>query len=246
MPVSVVSCTFHSFVFLPCTYCEPLAIIGLATGEEGAERVVGWDGKAGSVDQELAGNVKEDEEEVQGAEAECDVDLGDAGLLLEVVEDGVFAELVGPSVCARYTCTSQRIGRMAEKRTSLSSAERWYWALRGLSAWCSAKLTAISSRTGSTQARTATMDCPRAQHGNVQGRRRRLVQLVSCQTPMMPPYSNVRVPCVQTRGKPAGRGRGSCGECGVAGAQHQDWRDAPFLDASCLRHGDVGEMSADV
>lgn len=104
MPVSVVSCTFHPFVFLPCTYCEPLAIIGLATGEEGAERVVGWDGKAGSVDQELAGNVKEDEEEVQGAEAECDVDLGDAGLLLEVVEDGIFAELVGPLVCARYTC----------------------------------------------------------------------------------------------------------------------------------------------
>lgn len=103
------SCTFHSFVFLPCTYCEPLAIIGLTTGEEGAQRVVGWDGKAGSVDQELAGNVKEDEEEVQGAEAECDVDLGDAGLLLEVVEDGVFAELVGPSVCARYTCISQRI-----------------------------------------------------------------------------------------------------------------------------------------
>lgn len=104
MPVSVVSCSFHPFVLLPCTYCEPLAIIGLATGEEGAERVVGWDGKAGSVDQELAGNVKEDEEEVQGAEAKCDVDLGDAGLLLEVVEDGVFAELVGPSVCARYTC----------------------------------------------------------------------------------------------------------------------------------------------
>lgn len=61
------------------------------------KRVVCWNGEASSVDQELAGNVKEDEEEVECTKSENDIDLWDAGLLLEVVEGGVFAELVSPS-----------------------------------------------------------------------------------------------------------------------------------------------------
>ena len=70
-----------------------MGVIGLGGGEEGVEGVVGGQGEAGGVDQELAGNVKEDEEEVEGAESEDYVDLWDAGLLLEVVESWVFREL---------------------------------------------------------------------------------------------------------------------------------------------------------
>lgn len=70
-----------------------MCVISLAAGEQGLERVVGWEGKAGSVDEELAGDVEEDEEEVESAETEDDVDLGDAGLLLEVVEGWVLGEL---------------------------------------------------------------------------------------------------------------------------------------------------------
>lgn len=70
-----------------------MCVISLAAGEQGLERVVGWEGKAGGVDEELAGDVEEDEEEVESAETEDDVDLGDAGLLLEVVEGWVLGEL---------------------------------------------------------------------------------------------------------------------------------------------------------
>ena len=80
-------------MFLLSTYCQPLAIVSLRAGEQGSERVVCWDGESGGVDKEFAGNVEEDEEEVEGAESEDDVDLWDAGLRLEVVEGGVLAEL---------------------------------------------------------------------------------------------------------------------------------------------------------
>jgi len=64
------------------TYGKPLAIIGLPAAEQRLEREVCRDGEARGVDQELAGDVEEDEEEVEGAEAEHDVDLGHASLLL--------------------------------------------------------------------------------------------------------------------------------------------------------------------
>lgn len=67
-----------------------MAVVGLAAGEEGLEGVVGWDSKAGGVDQELASNVKEDEEEVERADSKDNVDLGHAGLRLEVVQRWVF------------------------------------------------------------------------------------------------------------------------------------------------------------
>lgn len=75
------------------THGQPLGIIGLAAREEGAERVVGRNREAGGVDKELASDVKEDEEEVEGAETQDDVDLRHAGLLLEVVELRVLGEL---------------------------------------------------------------------------------------------------------------------------------------------------------
>lgn len=73
---------------------EPLCVVGLAAGEESLEGVVGWESETGSVYQELAGDVKEDEEEVKGTDAEDDIDLWDGGLLLELVEDWVLAQLL--------------------------------------------------------------------------------------------------------------------------------------------------------
>ena len=76
------------------TYGQPLRVVGFGGSEEGVERVVCGEGKASGIDQELAGNVKEDEEEVEGGDAQHHVDFGDAGLLLEVVQGWVFGELL--------------------------------------------------------------------------------------------------------------------------------------------------------
>lgn len=46
------------------TYSQPLGIIRRAAAEQRLERVVCGKRKARSIDQELAGNVEEDEEEV--------------------------------------------------------------------------------------------------------------------------------------------------------------------------------------
>lgn len=105
------------------TYCKPLRIIGLAAGEQRLEGEVGGDDESGSVDQELAGNVKEDEEEVQSAETEHNVDFWDAGLLLKVVESWVFRQLpVEESVWGSWR-------NIVWVMTNLSSCERWYCAL---------------------------------------------------------------------------------------------------------------------
>ena len=57
------------------------------------QRVVAGDDKAGNVDKELAGNVEEDQEEVEAGETKDGVDLGNRGLLLKVVEGGVLGQL---------------------------------------------------------------------------------------------------------------------------------------------------------
>jgi len=74
--------------------CQPLSIVNLAAAEQRLQGVVSRDDEAGEVDQKLAANVEEDKEEVETDEAEKDVDLGDIGLLLEIVEDGVLAKLL--------------------------------------------------------------------------------------------------------------------------------------------------------
>lgn len=78
---------------------QPLGVIRLCRGEQGLERVVAGNDKAGNVDEQLAGNVEEDEEEVEGTEAKDEVDLGDGGLLLKVGEDGVLGQLETVSLC---------------------------------------------------------------------------------------------------------------------------------------------------
>jgi len=76
------------------THGQPLGVIGLASAEEGLKGVVGRDDEAGGVDKELSSNVEEDQEEVQGAEAEDDVDLGHIGLLLELLQLRVLGQLL--------------------------------------------------------------------------------------------------------------------------------------------------------
>lgn len=97
-----------------------MRIISFPAGEQCLHGEIGWDDETRRVDQELAGNIKEDEEEVQGAETEDHVDFWDAGLLLKVVESWVFGQFsVGGSVGShrkvwervlRLTCRAVRGG----------------------------------------------------------------------------------------------------------------------------------------
>jgi hypothetical protein len=64
-----------------------------AGGEERLERVVTGEQETGKVDEELASNVEEDQEEVDSNKAKDDIDLGDIGLTLKVGEDRVLREL---------------------------------------------------------------------------------------------------------------------------------------------------------
>lgn len=77
-----------------CRHKTYLSIIRRGGAEKSLDRVVSWDDETRSVDEELCGNVEKDEEEVESSESEDDVDLGDRGLLLEVVEGWVFGQLV--------------------------------------------------------------------------------------------------------------------------------------------------------
>lgn len=70
-----------------------LGVIRGTRREEGLEGVVAGEKETGKVDEELASNVEEDQEEVDSDQAEDHVDLGDIGLTLKVVEDRVLGEL---------------------------------------------------------------------------------------------------------------------------------------------------------
>ena len=71
-----------------------MCIVCLAGTEQGVQRVVSRNDKAGEVDEELSSNIEEDEEEVEGEETEENVDFGNAGLLFEVLGHRVLAELL--------------------------------------------------------------------------------------------------------------------------------------------------------
>lgn len=72
---------------------QPLSIIDLARAEQRSQRVVAGDDEARDVNEELSGDVEEDEEEVEGSETEDSIDLGHGSLLLKVVEGGVLGKL---------------------------------------------------------------------------------------------------------------------------------------------------------
>jgi len=73
---------------------QPLSIIASAGAEQRIERVVGWQDEAGNVDQELAGNVEEDEEEIESSKAKDGIDLGNRGLLLKILEHRILGQLL--------------------------------------------------------------------------------------------------------------------------------------------------------
>lgn len=70
-----------------------VSVIGLARGEEGLKRVVAGDDETGEVGEELSANVEEDGEEVESSYTEDEVDLGDRGRLLKLVEVAILGEL---------------------------------------------------------------------------------------------------------------------------------------------------------
>lgn len=74
-------------------YRQPLGVVGGAGSEQGVQRVVAGNDKSSKVGEQLAAEVEDDEEEVEGGEADDGVGLGDTGLLLKVVEGGVLGEL---------------------------------------------------------------------------------------------------------------------------------------------------------
>lgn len=61
------------------THGKPLGVVGFPAAKESVERVVCRDREASGVHKELAGDVEEDEEEVEGSEAEDDVDYNAMG-----------------------------------------------------------------------------------------------------------------------------------------------------------------------
>lgn len=73
--------------------CQPLCVIRLANAEERFERIVSGNDETCNVDEKLATDVEEDEEEVQGPKAQNHVHLGDRRLLLKILERGIFGKL---------------------------------------------------------------------------------------------------------------------------------------------------------
>jgi len=73
---------------------QPLSVIGGSGAEQCLDTIVSWNDETSRVDEEFSGNVEEDEEEVDSTETENDVDLGNRGLLFEVVESSILGQLL--------------------------------------------------------------------------------------------------------------------------------------------------------
>jgi hypothetical protein len=74
--------------------CQPLCVVGLARREKRIQRVVSRDHKTSEIGQELAAEVEDNQEEVQRNQADDSVGLGHRRALLEVVQSGVFGQLL--------------------------------------------------------------------------------------------------------------------------------------------------------
>lgn len=70
-----------------------LCIIDLAGGEQGVQRVVGWEHESGNIRKKFAGNIEKDHEEVHRNQAKDSIDLGDGSGLLKVIEKLVLGQL---------------------------------------------------------------------------------------------------------------------------------------------------------
>jgi len=73
---------------------QPLSVVGRAGTEKRIERVVPRDDESSKVGEKLAAEIEDDQKEVQSREANNGVSLGNAGLLLEIGQGGVFGELL--------------------------------------------------------------------------------------------------------------------------------------------------------
>jgi len=73
---------------------QPLSVICCLGAEQSFQGVVPRNKEACEIGEEGASDVEEDEEEVDSEKAEEGVDLGNGGLLLEIVEDRVLGELL--------------------------------------------------------------------------------------------------------------------------------------------------------
>lgn len=72
---------------------QPLSIVSCGVSKEGGKRVVAGDDEASEVGEELATEVKDDEEEVEGGDTNGGIGLGNASLLLQVGDGRVLGEL---------------------------------------------------------------------------------------------------------------------------------------------------------
>lgn len=70
-----------------------MSIVSFTGTKQGSQRVVARDQEASEIGQELATEVEDDEKEVEGGHANDSIDLRDRGLLLDVVEGGIFRKL---------------------------------------------------------------------------------------------------------------------------------------------------------
>lgn len=86
------------------------------------QRVIARDDEAGKVSEQLATEIKYDEEEVERPKTDGSVRLGHTGLLLEVVQGGVLGELEGQVVST--TPARERGAKVKLAITSLSIAPR--------------------------------------------------------------------------------------------------------------------------
>jgi len=73
---------------------EPLSVVSLADREQCFQGVVAWNDESGDVRKKLTSDVEEDEEEVECAQSEKGVNLGNRSLLLKVVQAWVLGKLL--------------------------------------------------------------------------------------------------------------------------------------------------------
>jgi hypothetical protein len=98
-----------------------LSVIRGTRSEEGLEGVVTGKKETGEVDEELASDVEEHEEEVDSDKTQDGVDLGNGGLTLKVVKDGVLGELSHGNVSQDR---AQKRGEIAGDRVRTTASKR--------------------------------------------------------------------------------------------------------------------------
>lgn len=74
-------------------YSQPLGIVILIGSKQGMQRVVARDNESGNVGQKLTTEVQDDEEEVERADADDGVCLGDTSLLFKPIQSWILGQL---------------------------------------------------------------------------------------------------------------------------------------------------------